>query len=120
MYRYLPGRRDFLMTMTALGAAGLPAVVAAARLRADEAAGGAAAAAYNPTAKLDITVKDVEFRKTKAGRQLMARVYQPAGPGPFPTMIDLHGGAWNAKDRHAEEPMDRALAQAASSSLPST
>jgi acetyl esterase len=25
-------------------------------------------------------------------------------------MLDLHGGAWNNKDRHAEEPMDRALA----------
>ena len=115
MNRYLPGRRDFLVTMTALGAAGLPAVVAASRLRAEEAAGAAAgapaAAAYNPAAKLEITVKDVEFRKTKAGRQLMARVYQPTGPGPFPTMIDLHGGAWNAKDRHAEEPMDRSLAE---------
>ena len=41
---------------------------------------------------------------------LMARVYQPTGAGPFPTVLDLHGGAWNAKDRHAEEPMDRALA----------
>ena len=41
---------------------------------------------------------------------LMARVYRPVGPGPFPTVLDLHGGAWNAKDRHAEEPMDRALA----------
>ena len=40
----------------------------------------------------------------------MARIYQPAGAGPFPTMLDLHGGAWNGKDRHAEEPMDRALA----------
>jgi len=40
----------------------------------------------------------------------MARVYQPIGAGPFPTVLDLHGGAWNAKDRHAEEPMDRALA----------
>ena len=40
----------------------------------------------------------------------MARIYQPAGAGPFPVMLDLHGGAWNAKDRHAEEPMDRALA----------
>jgi acetyl esterase/lipase len=40
----------------------------------------------------------------------MARIYQPKGPGPFPTVLDLHGGAWNAKDRHAEEPMDRALA----------
>jgi len=115
MNRYLPGRRDFLMTMTALGAAGLPAVAAASRLgsvdSADAAAGAPAATAYNPAAKLEITVKDVEFRKTKAGRQLMARVYQPAGAGPFPTMLDLHGGAWNAKDRHAEEPMDRALAE---------
>jgi acetyl esterase/lipase len=41
---------------------------------------------------------------------LMARIYQPKGPGPFPTVLDLHGGAWNNKDRHAEEPMDRALA----------
>ena len=40
----------------------------------------------------------------------MARVYQPNGPGPFPTVLDLHGGAWNAKDRKAEEPMDRAIA----------
>ncbi|OLE85120.1 MAG: hypothetical protein AUF76_01670 [Acidobacteria bacterium 13_1_20CM_2_65_9] len=41
---------------------------------------------------------------------LMARIYQPNGAGPFPTLLDLHGGAWNGKDRHAEEPMDRALA----------
>ena len=40
----------------------------------------------------------------------MARIYQPKGPGPFPTVLDLHGGAWNSKDRFAEEPMDRALA----------
>ena len=41
---------------------------------------------------------------------LMARIYQPKGAGPFPTVLDLHGGAWNAKDRRAEEPMDRAIA----------
>jgi acetyl esterase/lipase len=98
---YRPGRRDFLKTMTALGA-GLYA--------ADAAADGYMAAAYNPSGKFEIKVTDVEFRRTKAGRMLMARVYQPSGAGPFPTMIDLHGGAWNAKDRHAEEPMDRALA----------
>jgi acetyl esterase/lipase len=40
----------------------------------------------------------------------MARIYQPTSAGPFPTVLDLHGGAWNNKDRHAEEPMDRALA----------
>jgi acetyl esterase/lipase len=52
----------------------------------------------------------MEFRRNAGGRMLMARIYQPKGAGPFPTVLDLHGGAWNAKDRHAEEPMDRAIA----------
>jgi len=73
-------------------------------------AGARAATHYDPSAKLDITVTEVPLRTNAAGRLLMARIYQPNGPGPFPTVLDLHGGAWNAKDRHAEEPMDRALA----------
>ena len=100
MSTYPPGRRDFLKTMSALGAA-----VCAA-----DASAGDTRPTYDPAATFDVTVSEVEFRRTSAGRQLMARVYQPQGTGPFPTMIDLHGGAWNAKDRHAEEPMDRALA----------
>jgi len=67
---------------------------------------------YDPGAKFDVKVTEVEFRRNTAGRMLMARIYQPAGPGPFPAVLDLHGGAWNAKDRHAEEPFDRALAAA--------
>jgi acetyl esterase len=66
--------------------------------------------AYDPVARFGIKVSEVEFRRTRAGRMLIARIYQPDGAGPFPTILDLHGGAWNAKDRHAEEPMDRALA----------
>ena len=66
--------------------------------------------AYDPRARFDLAVSDVELRRNAAGRMLMARIYQPKGPGPFPTVLDLHGGAWNAKDRLAEEPMDRALA----------
>src|SRR5437870_4775743 len=73
-------------------------------------AGAGAATHYDPSAKLDITVTEVPLRTNAAGRMLMARIYRPNGPGPFPTVLDLHGGAWNAKDRHAEEPMDRALA----------
>src|SRR5262245_11925260 len=95
------GRRDVLRMMTALGAAGLPLRA----LRADAATTG-----YNPAAKLEIDVSEVELRRNKAGRMLIARIYKPSGAGPFPTVLDLHGGAWNAKDRHAEEPMDRALA----------
>ena len=66
--------------------------------------------AYDPAAKFELKVSEVEFRRTAAGRQLMARVYQPQGVGPFPTLLDLHGGAWRRKDRLAEEPMDRAIA----------
>jgi acetyl esterase/lipase len=67
-------------------------------------------ATYDPTARFELKVSEVEFRRTEAGRQLMARVYQPQGAGPFPTVLDLHGGAWRRKDRLAEEPMDRAIA----------
>jgi acetyl esterase/lipase len=94
-------RREFLKAMTALGAAGFPL----ARL-----AGANMKTAYDPTSKFDITVSDLQFRRNSAGRMLMARIYQPAGTGPFPTVLDLHGGAWNSKDRRAEEPMDRAIA----------
>jgi acetyl esterase/lipase len=93
-------RRDFLKTA---GAAGVTLWTAGASRP-------SAKTAYDPAARIDITARDLEFRRNAAGRMLMARVYQPAGAGPFPVILDLHGGAWNAKDRHAEEPMDRALA----------
>ncbi len=67
-------------------------------------------ATYDPDARFDVVVSEVELRRNAAGRMLMARIYQPQGPGPFPTVLDLHGGAWTRKDRLAEEPMDRALA----------
>ncbi len=68
------------------------------------------ARAYDSHASFDLAVSEIELRRNAAGRMLMARIYQPKGPGPFPTVLDLHGGAWNRKDRFAEEPMDRALA----------
>src|SRR5262245_64773416 len=74
----------------------------------DGGAGGAPA--YQHAAQSELAASEVEFRRNSAGRMLMARLYQPKGPGPFPTVLDLHGGAWNRKDRFAEEPMDRALA----------
>jgi len=106
-------RRDFLKQVTALGAAGVPIVVGlqSSLAQAGEAPGKSGVkAAYDAAAKFELEVSEVEVRRTPAGRQLMARVYQPQGPGPFPTLLDLHGGAWRRKDRLAEEPMDRAIA----------
>jgi len=106
MDRHLSGRREFLRKMTAVGAAALPVVQSALTGR----SAYAGTPVYDPAAKFDVAVSEVELRRTAAGRTLMARIYQPQGAGPFPTMLDLHGGAWNAKDRKAEEPMDRAIA----------
>ena len=67
-------------------------------------------ASYNPNVHFKLKIFDVNFRISEQGRQLMARVYQPVGSGPFPVVLDLHGGAWNNKDRLAEAPMDQAIA----------
>src|SRR5258706_8514033 len=102
MERHSLERRVFLKKMTVLSAAGIPIVAGLASRPAH--------AVYNPAARFDLKVSEVEFRRNGAGRMLMARIYQPQGAGPFPTLLDLHGGAWNRKDRLAEEPMDRAIA----------
>src|SRR6266536_3289949 len=98
-------RRDVLKQMTALAAA-MP-IVASLRpvfARAGEAQGRSAVkTSYDPAAKFELKVSEVEFRRTPAGRQLMARIYQPQGAGPFPTLLDLHGGAWRRKDRRVRQ-----------------
>lgn len=66
---------------------------------------------YDPAARFEIKEWDVDFRRAPGGRELKARIYQPQGAGPFPVVLDLHGGAWNDKDRFANVPMDRNLAE---------
>jgi len=95
-------RRDVLNLMAAAGATSFAGT--------SNSAHAAGTPVYDPAARFDLAVSEVEFRRNSAGRRLMARIYQPKGAGPFPTVLDLHGGAWNRKDRFAEQPMDRALA----------
>src|SRR5262249_30372519 len=97
-------RRDVVKLVAATGMIDL---AARALPGAAQAAGGPV---YNPGDRFDLAVSEVEFRRNSAGRTLMARIYQPKGQGPFATVLDLHGGAWNNKNRFAEEPLDRALA----------
>ncbi len=109
MNKHFLGRRNFFKALGAVGAGGLPfAPFFGSHLM--SAADAAGKPVYDPGAKFDLMVTEVEMRRNSAGRMLMARIYQPKGAGPFPTVLDLHGGAWNAKNRRAEEPMDRALA----------
>ena len=43
-------------------------------------------------------VRDVVYLNV-AGRPRLARIYQPAGAGPFPAVVQIHGGAWTGKVR---------------------
>ena len=65
--------------------------------------------AYKPSDNFELKISDVEFRRAPT-RTLMARIYQPQGDGPFPALLDAHGGAWNNQDRTANAPMDEKLA----------
>src|SRR5690348_3232931 len=65
---------------------------------------------YNPATRCEFTSWDVEYRRSPF-RALNARIYRPEGNGPFPVLLDLHGGAWNDQDRTANQLMDRGLAQ---------
>jgi acetyl esterase len=53
---------------------------------------------YDPARRYEIKVEDVEYRRD--GEQCwLALMYLPQGPGPFPALLDIHGGAWNNGDR---------------------
>jgi len=58
----------------------------------------------------EIETRDVEYRRGEDG-PLLARLYQPNGAGPFPALIEVHGGAWAAGDRLNNAPLDTALAK---------
>jgi acetyl esterase len=64
---------------------------------------------YDPSKRYEIKVWDLEYRREPV-RTLMARIYQPQGEGPFPVLLDVHGGAWNDQDRTANAPVDERLA----------
>src|SRR3954463_8201829 len=57
-----------------------------------------------------VRVEDVEYQR-QGGRALLARIYRPAGTGPYPAAVQVHGGAWVHKDRTDNDFMARALAE---------
>lgn len=77
---------------TATALVGVLALAASAQTRTGPPAGAHAARAY------EFVVKDIEYQRS-GGKVRLARLYQPAGPGPFPAVVQVHGGAWNSKDR---------------------
>jgi acetyl esterase/lipase len=56
--------------------------------------------------RYEISVEDIEYLR-HGDKPLLARVYRPRGAGPFPLIVDLHGGAWCNKDRTMRESTSR-------------
>ena len=68
-----------------------------------------------------MTVSETDVEYLRHGElSLLARLYRPDGPGPFPAIVDVHGGAWTMSDRLGNAPIDRHLAETASASSRST
>lgn len=47
-------------------------------------------------------VEDVEYLR-HGDKPLLATIYKPRGAGPFPAMVECHGGAWCQSDRMTEK-----------------
>lgn len=55
-----------------------------------------------PPARVDSTYtieRDIGFTPPGWPKALLADVYRPAGAGPFPSVLLIHGGAWKRGDR---------------------
>jgi acetyl esterase/lipase len=59
----------------------------------------------------EFDVEDVEYLRHD-GKPLLARVYRPKGEGPFPALVECHGGAWCLSDRFTEKLRHEAMARA--------
>ena len=49
---------------------------------------------YDPARHYDVKTEDIAYRHD-GEQSWLALVYQPQGVGPFPAVLDIHGGAWN-------------------------
>src|SRR3978361_2381440 len=58
---------------------------------------------------MDFRADDLEYQR-QDGRPMLARLYQPLGSGPFPAVLEVHGGAWTSGDRLNNVAIAEALA----------
>jgi acetyl esterase/lipase len=57
----------------------------------------------------EIDVEDVEYLR-HSDQPLLARLFKPRGSGPFPAIVELHGGAWCLGDRLQDTRINEQLA----------
>ncbi len=68
------------------------------------------AAAAPKSSAHEIDVEDVEYLR-HGDTALLARLFKPRGQGPFPAIVELHGGAWCLGDRINDTTINERLAR---------
>ena len=68
------------------------------------------AATAPKTFDYEIDVEDVEYLR-HGDTPLLARLFKPLGAGPFPAVVELHGGAWCLGDRLQDTSINEQLAR---------
>jgi acetyl esterase len=48
---------------------------------------------------MPIHTEELEYLRPAGTTPLLARHYRPEGAGPFPAVLEVHGGAWTSGDR---------------------
>ena len=64
---------------------------------------------YDPSDLYEVREHDQEYLNV-GGVTRQVRIYQPDGPGPFPILLSIHGGAWTDKDHTDYEATSTPLA----------
>lgn len=64
---------------------------------------------FDPAARHQVHVEDVAYA-LRDGAPLLARAYRPRTTGPWPALVDVHGGAWCHLDRHIDANIATGLA----------
>jgi acetyl esterase len=62
------------------------------------------------TQTYEVDVADIEYLR-HGDKPLLARLFKPRGSGPFPIMVELHGGAWVRGNRLNGNAANEALAK---------
>lgn len=57
------------------------------------------------------SVQSVTYTPAGWPQTLQAELYRPEGPGPFPAVVVVHGGGWDARDRSDMEGVAKKLAR---------
>jgi len=61
-------------------------------------------------ASYELDIEDVEYLQ-HGDKPLLARLFKPRGAGPFPLIVELHGGAWCRGDRMNDAVINEPLAK---------